>query len=260
MDTLADFTAFAYLHQGKERIVYRRGTGPAVIVMHEIPGITPQVARFSRYVADAGMTVFMPSLFGIPGKPATALYAARQLAGACISREFRVLAANRSSPIVDWLRALARRAFAELGGRGVGAVGMCLTGNFALTMLLERCVVAPVLSQPSLPLPLTRGKAAAVHATSEAMANVRTRCVEDGLKVIGLRFAGDPICPPARFKTLQRQLGEGFEAIELADATANGRASKPAHCVLTLHLIDADGEPTKAALEKVLRFLRERLL
>jgi hypothetical protein len=99
-----------------------------------------------------------------------------------------------------------------------------------------------------------------VHATPEAMANVRRRCLEDGLTVIGLRFAGDPICPPARFQTLQRQLGEGFAAIELADAAANSRASRPAHCVLTLHLIDADGEPTKAALEKVLRFLRERLL
>ena len=260
MNALADFTVFSFAHGGKERIVYRRGTGPAVVVMHEIPGITPQVARFAGYVADAGMTVFMPNLFGVPGRPATALYAAQQLAGACISREFHVLAGDRSSPIVDWLRALARRAFAELGGSGVGAVGMCLTGNFALTMLLEPCVVAPVLSQPSLPFPITAGKAAAVHATPEAMANARKRCAEERLKVVGLRFAGDPICPPARFRTLQRELGEGFEAIELADAAANRRASKPAHCVLTLHLIDADGEPTKAALEQVLRFLRERLL
>ncbi len=137
---------------------------------------------------------------------------------------------------------------------------MCLTGNFALTMLLEPCVVAPVLSQPSLPLPITRGKAAAVHATPEVMANARTRCAVERLKVIGLRFAGDPICPSARFQTLQRELGDGFAAIELADAAANSRASKPAHCVLTLHLIDADGEPTKVALETVLRFLRERLL
>jgi dienelactone hydrolase len=260
MDTLADFAAFSFAHEGKERTVYRRGTGPAVIVIHEIPGITPEVARFARYVVDAGMTVFLPHLFGVPGKPVTPLYALKEVALACIGREFQVLAENRSSPIVDWLRALARRAFDELGGKGVGAVGMCLTGNFALTMLLDRCVVAPVLSQPSLPFPLTGRKAAALHASPEAIANARKRCTEERLKVIGLRFAGDPMCRQARFRTLRRELGDGFEAIELADSAANTQARRPPHCVLTLHLIDRDGEPTKAALDKVLGFLRERLL
>jgi hypothetical protein len=137
---------------------------------------------------------------------------------------------------------------------------MCLTGNFALTMLLDRCVVAPVLSQPSLPFPLTSRKAAALHASPEAVANARKRCAEERLQVIGLRFAGDPICRQARFRALRRELGDGFEAIELADSAANARARGPPHCVLTLHLIDRDGEPTKAALNKVLGFLRERLL
>jgi dienelactone hydrolase len=260
MDTLADFTAFPFAHDGRERTVYRRGTGPAVVIMHEIPGITPEVARFARYVAGAGMTVFMPHLFGVPGKPVTRRYALKEMALACIGREFHVLRENGSSPIVDWLRALARRAFGELGGRGVGAVGMCLTGNFALTMLLDRCVVAPVLSQPSLPFPLTRRKAAALHASPAAMDNARRRCAEERLKVVGLRFAGDPICRAARFRCLSHELGEAFEAIELPDAVANPRASKPPHCVLTLHLMDRDGEPTRAALDRVLGFLRERLL
>lgn len=260
MDALDDFAALPFAHGGRERTVYRRGTGPAVIIMHEIPGITPEVARFARYVVDAGMTVFMPRLFGVPGKPMTRPYALKEMARACIGREFRVLQENGSSPIVDWLRALGRRAFEELGGRGVGAVGMCLTGNFALTMLLDRCVVAPVLSQPSLPFPLTRRKAAALHASHEALANAKRRCMEERLKVVGLRFAGDPICRQARFRSLSRELGDAFEAIEVPDGAANPLAGKPPHSVLTLHLIDRDGEPTKAALDRVLGFLRESLL
>jgi dienelactone hydrolase len=260
MDPLADFSTFPFAHKGKERTVYRLGSGPAVIIMHEIPGITPEVARFARYVAGAGLTAFMPHLFGVPGKPVGTLYALGEMARVCISREFRLLAENRPSPIVDWLRALARCAFDEAGGKGVGAIGMCLTGNFALTMLLDPFLVAPVLSQPSLPLSLTRAKAAAVHASQDAMANARKRCSHEQLKVLGLRFAGDPLCRRARFLTLAHALGEGFEAIELADAAANSLARPPPHSVLTLHLIDREGEPTKAALERVLGFLRERLL
>ena len=78
--------------------------------------------------------------------------AAEMLKGICIRREFSVWATNRSSPIVDWLRALSREMHTQCGGNGVGAVGMCFTGNFALAMMTEPAVVAPVLSQPSLPL------------------------------------------------------------------------------------------------------------
>jgi dienelactone hydrolase len=259
-DPLTDFSHFEFDRAGKHRTVYRKGTGPAVIIMHEVPGITPQVARFARYVVDAGMTAFMPHLFGVPGKPVSRAYATAEMARACISREFRVLAENRSSPIVDWLRALARRAYDEIGGKGVGAVGMCLTGNFALTMALDSFLLAPVLSQPSLPLPLTRRKAAAVHASPEALANARRRHAEEGLTVLGLRFVGDPICRRERFDTFRRELGPAFEAIEIPDSAANPAASKPPHCVLSLHLIDRAGEPTRAALDGVIGFLRERLM
>jgi dienelactone hydrolase len=262
VDSLADFSTFEFEHDDKTRTVYRRGSGPAVVVMHEIPGITPEVARFSRYVSDAGMTVFMPHLFGVPGKAATPSYVWKELARACISHEFRLFAENRSSPIVDWLRALARHAFAELGGKGVGAVGMCITGNFALTMMLDPCLLAPVLAQPSLPLklPLENRRPAAVHASPEAIANAARRCADERLKVLGLRFVGDPLCKADRFATLERELKGGFEAIELPDSTADPQASKPPHSVLTTHMIDREGEPTKAALNRVLAFLRERLI
>ena len=166
MDPLADFMIFRFADDGRERAVYRKGSGPAVIVMHEVPGISAEVARFARKVADAGFTVFMPHLFGFVGAPTTEAERFRGLAKLSISREWHVLAEHRSSPAADWLRALARRVHEEMSGRGVGAVGMCVTGNFALSMTLDPWVVAPVLAHPSFPLPINRRKAAAVHATS----------------------------------------------------------------------------------------------
>src|ERR1700761_3348805 len=151
------------------RPVFRRGTGPAVIIMHEMPGLHPLVIRFADRVADAGMSVYLPSLFGKPGKVATAAYAMGEMFRAiCISREFHVWSGGGSSPIVEWLRALARKALAECGGRGVGAVGMCFTGGFALAMMTELAVVAPVLSQPSLPVAAgSARRAAGIDASPE---------------------------------------------------------------------------------------------
>jgi dienelactone hydrolase len=118
-----------------------------------MPGLHPLVPDFARTVAEAGMTVFCPSLFGRPGKPFSRRYLmAESLIALCKRREFDVWAADRSSPIVDWLRALARQAHEECGGRGVGAIGMCFTGGFALAMMTEPAVTAAVLSQPSLPI------------------------------------------------------------------------------------------------------------
>ena len=154
---LAGFERFDFTDGPLTRPVWRRGAGPAVIIIHEIPGLHPLVLRFASRVAAAGMTVFCPSLFGEPGRKVSVGYALGVMAKAiCIHREFNVWATDRSSPIVDWLRALARQAHGECGGAGVGAVGMCFTGGFALAMMTEPAVVAPVLSQPSLPLPLDR--------------------------------------------------------------------------------------------------------
>lgn len=243
----------------KTREVYHRGHGRAVIVMSEIPGITPQVARFATWVADAGFSVWMPQLFGTPMEPITPVTAARSLAKVCISREFRILAAHRSSPIVDWLRALARHAHAECGGPGVGAVGMCLTGNFALAMMLDAPVIAPVLAQPSLPGGLTHAQRSGLHASPAEIAAAHDKIDKDGARILGLRFDRDPMCRAERFERLQEEFGDAFEAIVVPSSAANPRAMKPAHSVMTSHLIDQAGEPTRAALDRTLAFLREQL-
>jgi dienelactone hydrolase len=245
--------------EGAARAVYRAGVGPAVIVMSEIPGITPQVAGFAQRVAAAGYSVFMPLLFGEPMRPPERGYALRVILRSCISREFRVLASNQSSPIVDWLRALARHAHAECGGRGVGAIGMCFTGNFALAMMLDAPVLAPVLSQPSLPFGFTKAQRAGLHASAEELQAAHEKIDQHGARILALRFIQDPLCRGERFARLREEFGPAFEAIEIDEKYANPRFAKPAHSVLTNHLIDEAGQPTREALDRTLVFLKEQL-
>ena len=259
MSDVPGFKRSTFVHEARERDVFRAGQGPAVIVISEVPGITPLVAGFAQRVADTGFSVYLPQLFGTPMKPFSYGYAAEVVGKVCISREFRLLAANESSPVLDWLRALARQAHAECGGRGVGAVGMCLTGNFALGMMLDAPVLAPVLSQPSLPIPLLPALRSALHASPRAIAAAHDKIQKQDARILGLRFHGDPYCPGARFKRLREEFGDAFEGIELSPRDANPDGPWPPHSVLTNHLIDRDGEPTRAALDRTLAFLKEQL-
>jgi dienelactone hydrolase len=258
--SLDGFESSSFTHDGVTRTLYRRGIGPGVVIVHEIPGITPEVAGFGRRVADAGFTAVLPNLFGTPGKPFSNSYMLGQMARACISREFHVLARGESSPVTSWLRALCREVHAELGGPGVGAVGMCLTGNFALSLMVDEAVMAPVLSQPSLPFPVSAGHRSALHLSDGDLEVVKRRA-NAGCGVLGLRFTADPMCPPERFETLRRELGDGFEGIEIDSSRGNPDGiARVAHSVLTKDLVDEEGHPTRAALERVLALFRERLL
>lgn len=249
------FEATNFTHQGKSKTVYRAGKGPAVVIMSEVPGITPQVVRFARYVADSGFSVYMPELVGQAMRPVSVSYAVGTMLRVCISNEFRVMAAHASSPVVDWLRALANQAHKDQGGKGVGAVGMCLTGNFALSMMLDAPLLAPVLSQPSLPFMKKEG----LHASDAEIAAAKQRIAHDGARILGLRFTSDRTCPPERFQQLRDTFGSAFESIELDPACANPDGPGPPHSVLTNHLIDEAGQPTRKALDRVLEFLHQQL-
>jgi len=261
-DPLDDFDARELAFLGATRRVFVAGSGPAVIVMAEMPGISPHVARFARRVRDAGFTVWMPSLFGQPGRavsfdrPLSVAHGLGVMARACISREFRAFAADRSSPVIDWLRALAAHAYPACGGRGVGAIGMCFTGNFALSLMLEPVVRAPVLSQPSLPLFRHGG----MHIAPGELAVVKERMEREDLTVLAYRFAGDSFCRAERFAAYQAALGDRFVGRVLPDSAANPDAEmRNPHSVVTHHLIDREGEPTRQALDEILGFFRTRL-
>lgn len=260
MSQLDGFTSSLFTHEGKTREVLRRGEGPAVLVIHEIPGITPQVAAFARRVADEGLTVMLPVLFGTPGKPIGPLYVLSSLAQACVSSEFACLAKRRSSPITDWLRALCRGAHQECGGPGVGAIGMCLTGGFALSLLVEPSLMAPVLSQPSLPFPISRGHRKALGISPEELEAAKRRCAA-GVPLIGLRFTADPMCPKERFDTLRQEFGDSFKPIEIDSSPGNAAGvTRLAHSVVTTDLVDREGHPTREALDQVLTMFRRQLL
>jgi dienelactone hydrolase len=261
-DPLDDFEKREITLDGVTKKLFVAGAGPAVIVMAEMPGISPHVARFARWVREAGFTVYMPSLFGRDGALPAAEEGVTIMRSACVSAEFRALAANVSSPVTQWLRSLAKLAHHECGGPGVGAIGMCFTGNFALTMMLEASVLAPVLSQPSLPL----NDPAGIEISPEDIQAVRKRLDDENLTVLAYRFEGDPFCRAQRFAAYAEKLGSRFIGRVLPDSAANPdtppffeKHVPGPHSVVTVHLVDEAGEPTIKARDEILAFFAYRL-
>jgi dienelactone hydrolase len=261
-DPLEDFDHREITLDGAAKVVHVAGSGPGVIVMTEMPGISPHVARFSRWVRDAGFTVYMPSLFGRDGAVPGVEEGVAVFQRACVSAEFRAFAANKSSPVTQWLRSLARLAHEECGGPGVGAIGMCFTGNFALTMMLEPAMLAPVLAEPALPLDDPAG----LEIAPEELIAVRARLEQEDLTVVAYRFAGDKFCRAERFAAYSDALGDRFIGRVLPDSAANPDpppffkdAVASPHSVVTAHLIDEAGQPTIAARDEIISFFAQRL-
>jgi dienelactone hydrolase len=261
-DPITDFSRRLVDVDGVRKAVYTAGSGPAVVLMPEMPGISPDVLRLARWVRDAGFTVHVPSLFGRDGAYPTAEDGERVVRRACVSAEFRAFAGGGTSPVTAWLRGLARQAHAECGGPGVGAIGLCFTGNFALAMTLEPAVIAPVVNHPSLPLD---DPAALELGDADARA-IRDRVARDGLTVLAYRFDGDRWCTGQRFAAYRALLGDAFDGRVLPGGAAN--ADPPPffrdvvgtpHSVVTAHLVDEDGHPTLRARDEILAFLTDRL-
>lgn len=254
---LDGFTRSPFSHLGKTRDVFRIGSGPAVVVLHEIPGITPTVAAFARRVAEAGFTAVCPVLVGTPGLPFSKRYAARSFASVCISREFNVFVAGKTSPVVTWLRALAQAEHASNGGPGVGVVGMCFSGGFALAMAADPVVIAPVMSQPSLPIVTAwrKGNVTALDCSAGELAELKGRMDEDlELCVVGYRFSGDALVPKQRFARLEQELGDRFVGVtfDSSPGNPNGHPAR-AHSVLTEHLVESAAADVIALFQRRLR-------
>lgn len=262
MGELEGYTRTSFVSEGKARDVFVTGSGPAVIVVSEIPGITPRVAEFGQRVASIGCTAWLPSLFGEPGRPPSGAYSVRSLVPACVSSEFVALATGKTSPVTVWLRALAHHAHDECGGPGVGVVGMCFTGGFALAMAVDNLVLAPVMSQPALPFPISAKHKRDLGISAADLATVKARCAaEVDLCVLGLRFTHDRSVPAERFQRLRDELGDHFVGVEIDSSPGNPYGHpRMAHSVLTEHLQDSEGTPTRDALDRVLELFRSRLV
>jgi dienelactone hydrolase len=241
MSRLAGWDESTFAADGRGFPTFRKGAGPGVVIVHEIPGITPKVLAFAEEVVASGFTVVLPSLLGTPGAGMGVGNVARTIGKVCVSSEFSTWAAGRTSPVTVWLRALAKDLHTELGGPGVGALGMCFSGGFALAMMVDGHVAAPVLSQPSMPFAVGKKLAGDLNLSPADLTAVKER-VAAGCQVLGMRFAGDKMVG-TRFATLRRELGDGFLAIELP-----GKG----HSVVT-------EQRDEDSVQRVLAFFHERL-
>lgn len=254
--TVAPFSAAGYTHD-----VYRKGEGPGVVLIPEIPGLHPGVLALGNHLVDNGFTVAAPSLFGTPGAPAVSAGGMLTLARACVAREFAAFATNADRPVAHYLRALARDLNEKTPGKGVGVIGQCFTGGFALAVAVDDSVLAPVLSQPSLPLPLTPKQRRDPGLSEDELKVIEQRAADEGLCAMGLRFSEDRMSPGDRFKTLKDRLGDAFEVIEINSKLGNEHGiGRMAHSVLTDQVREVDGHPAYEARKRVVEFLTQRLV
>jgi dienelactone hydrolase len=249
------FSEFIFRDGDITHTVFRsKANGAGVLIMHELPGMTPQCINLATRVVDAGFTVFLPLLFGEPNDNATVANTFR----VCVSHEFKCLAAHETSSITSWLRALSRKIHAEnLDGKGVGAIGLCLTGGFVLSLMLDPHLMAPVTSEPALPIMALSDDAKCALGISPAELD---EAANRNIALLGLRFSGDWICPAQRFETLEAKFGAKFESIVIDSSPGNPYGIRPhAHAVLTEDYNDTPGHPTRVAFERVLAFLNANL-
>lgn len=225
--------------------VYTRGSGPVVLIIQELPGIGVETNRLAEDLIAAGFTVVLPHLFGPIGRLSFAGNIARVF---CMRREFAVFAKNRTSPVVRWLRALAAELRVAHNAQGIGVIGMCLTGNFAISMLADESVLAGVASQPSLPI----FASSALHMSPQDVAEIRAALDEKG-PMLAFRFQGDKLCTHAKFEALDRAFNDDKERIRLREIEG------AKHSLLTVHFNGEDGSPTRDALTEVMGYFAGKL-
>ncbi len=252
---IASFDNEPFPHDGISHTLYTKGKGPGVVLIHELPGLTKECVHLANRIVDAGYRVYMPLLFGKPEKKATNV----NLMRVCISREFTVLAKHRSSPIVRWIKAICEKAHKECGGPGVGAIGMCLTGNFTISLMADPIMLAPVSCQPSLPFPFGKERKSSVAVSPEEIDKAKKRATE-GQDLMCFRFSCDKTSPEVRFNKLANEFGPSFKGMQIDSAPGNPHGiRRKAHSVLTADFVDQAGHPTREAMDRVLAFFEERL-
>lgn len=255
---LAGWSRSPFTGAGLTYDCFEKGSGPGVVLIPEVPGITPEVLGLADHLVDEGFTVVVPSPFGVPGRPMTPGYVTSTLARICVSAEFRAFATNAHRPITDYLRAVAADLAARTPGSGVGVIGMCFTGGFALAVAVEESVLAAVASQPAVPFPVGGARRLDPGLSAEELDRIAERAATGAVCALGLRFSEDASSPRQRFDSLTARLGDAFEVIELDSSRGNaGGFGRNAHSVLTREV--RDGNPAFAARERVVAFLRERL-
>lgn len=217
-----------------------------MVLIQELPGIGKETLRLADRLIESGFKVVMPHLFGPLERTSIIGNMARVF---CLHREFRIFQANQSSPIIDWLRALCRKVRGEEKTKGVGVIGMCLTGNFAISLMGDDSVLASVASQPALPA----FKQDALHMSPQEVDATKKR-IDETAPMLALRFEGDPGVTAAKFNCIHQAFNEeNNERVRLKTLPGKG------HSVLTLDFVDQEGHPTYQALQEVIAYFSNQL-
>lgn len=255
--SIQGFKKFEHEFQKMKHIVFVKGEGPAILLMHELPGMMPECIAFAERLTNAGFTVYMPLFFGNPGDFKTNKF----LLKLCISREFYLFRQNKTSPIVDWLRDLCRKIKSEIGGKGMGAIGMCLTGGFAIPLLVEDYLIAPALSQPSLPASIFNKKAKYnLGCHPEDLERAKERTETEDIEIRAYRFDKDTIAAKERINAYQEYFGDAFKYFEIETAQLPECQNKNCHAVFTVDFVDEKEHPTYKALEDLISFFQNKLI
>ncbi len=260
VSTLEGWTVTAFTGAGRTYDVYEKGSGPGVVLIPEIPGMTPEVLGLAQHLVESGFTVAIPSPFGTPGKAASMGYTLGVVSRVCVSSEFRAFATNAHRPITDFLRALAVDLATRTPASGVGVIGMCFTGGFALAAAVDESVLASVLSEPATPFPVSRARRIDPGMSRDELDAVVARAESGNLCAMGLRFSEDRTAPRERFTGLKLRLGDAFEVIELDSSPGNPDGyARSAHSVITTEVRESPANSAYVARARVVEFLKNNL-
>lgn len=253
-DALRKYSVTSVVAEGISHNVYVQRSGSAVVILHELPGLNHGAVMLADRLFAAGYTTYLPCLFGRPGRTVESAIAL------CVRREITYLSSRRESRITPWLRALCQHAHDQCGGPGIGVIGMCLTGRFAIVLAGHPSVLAPVSCQPATPLPaLTHARQRALGITDAELDAAALRSREKGLPVLGFRFSHDGLCPAPRFVAIHEAL-PSFDATTIDSGPGNRYdIRRTAHAVLTDDFVDEVGHPTRDALRRVVAFFDRQL-
>lgn len=227
--------------------IYTLGNGnKIVLIIQELPGIGQETLSLADKFVEEGYTVVLPHLFGPLGKTSTAGNLVRVL---CMKREFKIFAKNESSPIVDFLSGLCSSLKVKYNVRGIAIIGMCLTGNFAISLMANEDVLAGFASQPSLPI--FRQKY--LHMSPDEIIEIKKNLDKVGAMHCG-RFEKDKICANKKIEVIDEIFNqEGRQRIIFHEIPGKG------HSILTLDFVDKEGHPTHKALNDIFEYFNEQL-
>lgn len=240
------FTAKADQENTISHDVYSRGKGKLIVIIQELPGIGQETLSLADRFVKNEYKVILPHLFGPLGKTSITGNTLRVI---CMRKEFKIFSKNKSSPVVDWLKALCRKVKEEHQAKGVAVIGMCLTGNFAISLMADDAVLAAYASQPSLPVL----KQDALHFSEEETEKIKAKLDKIGPMHCG-RFEKDKLCTFQKFELLDKTFNHnGKERIKLHTLPGKG------HAVLTLDFVDKKGHPTKNLLQEIMDYFDDVL-